>query len=415
MAVTITSDPTASFTGPRPAGQKLVYTMYDATTPDRYIVEVFETDTVGATSGTALGKMYLTPNAAGRAHFDLTDIIEGRVSAPIHNQHGTIVHSVATIDYPETGEGAKRYVVKAGQYNAGTEIKAEDTDAIYLIGGAHQLSEGLNPDFSTYYALGSTYKFWLSDLVPDSKYISMYMADEDEAVGTFINTLFLLPTTLLNKVRVRLYNEAGTLVATLTNTVNSGVTVSQNYNLIPLGPKNMATYFGGLWTTSWGKYIIDPVQSDGTTQVGKGITVYRDCRPYKHEAVQLAWTNTVGGWDYLRFDGRNLKTINTEAKTYRKAVGTYDEATFTFDTFSRGTTAYHLTGKETWALRNRYFEAYERDLLQYAFRSKEVMYRVGSGEWLPCTIQTNTYTVQPAAAQLFDVAFNIELSQDIRC
>jgi hypothetical protein len=43
------------------------------------------------------------------------------------------------------------------------------------------------------------------------------------------------------------------------------------------------------------------------------------------------------------------------------------------------------------------------------------MFRVGDGSWLPCNIQTNSYTIQPAASQLFDVSFNIELAQEIRC
>ena len=66
-------------------------------------------------------------------------------------------------------------------------------------------------------------------------------------------------------------------------------------------------------------------------------------------------------------------------------------------------------------MRNQLFTASERDLLQYAFRSKNVMFRVGTGDWLPCTIDTSSYQVIPAASKTFDVSFTITLAQDIRC
>jgi hypothetical protein len=117
----------------------------------------------------------------------------------------------------------------------------------------------------------------------------------------------------------------------------------------------------------------------------------------------------VGAYDYLRFDGRNLKTLATESKDYRKSVS------FDFNAWDRQATPYHKTGKESYQLRNQLFTAEERDLLQYAFRSKNVMFRVGSGDWLPCNIVTNTYQVIPATSKTFDVSFQIELAQDIRC
>ncbi len=157
------------------------------------------------------------------------------------------------------------------------------------------------------------------------------------------------------------------------------------------------------------------MRTTSNTIRSRHLTIDRDCRPIKHDPVQLTWANTVGGWDYLRFDGRALKTVNTEDKRYRKTVGSYGEADFTFNAYDRQDTPYHVTAREKYALRNQFFTASERDLLQYAFRSKNVMFRVGSGDWLPCTIATNSYQVIPATSKTFDVSFQIELAQDIRC
>ena len=424
MAVSFYSTPTTSFLGPRPAGQKLIYTLRETTaTPDRYVVFVFEGDTYGApgtNDGTQIAKLYLTPNSTGYAHFDLSDIAEGRVSAPNYTNTGFPVHTATgtALKYAES-DGIRKYTIKAAQYNSGTESAVEATSQIFLIGGAHQLSEGLNPSFSTYYPTVSTNQAWLSNrpftFASDTR-TEMYMADDDEATAQIMITTFLGVSTLLNRIEYKLYDDTGALVSTVYITTAYSLTIYENMLLIPLGPENVDGVFGGSWVSDWAYYDIRPVGSGASPIVyGKTIRVYRDCRPYKHDPVQLAWKNTVGGWDYLRFDGRNLKTITTETKSYRKTLGTYDATTFTYRKWDRETTPYQVTGKETYNLRNRSFDAVERDLLQYAFRSKDVMFRVGSGAWLPCTIQTNTYTVQPAASQLFDVSFNIELSQEIRC
>ena len=190
--------------------------------------------------------------------------------------------------------------------------------------------------------------------------------------------------------------------------------MSLNYLTGPLAPTNVSGFFGVSWVLDWTRYEI-VFRNNLTSNISNKYIVHKDCRPYKHDPVQLAWANTVGGWDYLRFDGRNIRTVNSETKMYRKTIGSYGATAFGFNAWDRQDTPYHVTAREQYALRNQFFTASERDLLQYAFRSRNVMFRVGTGSWLPCNIQTNSYTVQPAASKLFEVSFNIELAQEIRC
>jgi hypothetical protein len=405
MAVSITSAPDLL----RPAGQPLVFKMEEATTPDRYIVQVYES-LLTTTDGTLIGTYYITPDANGDGYFDLSDIAEGRVAAP-DTQSAGVIHTVVTSVGTTTEPVIRKYTVKAGQYNAGTATLAEDSDVVYLLGGAMQISQGLHPSFADYYPTGSTVKSWLSDRQLDStgRRIEMVMAAEDEAIAVLIQTDNLGTATLLDEIEIKLFKN-NINVWTLSNNVVASTIVGANYIIVPLGPANLATLFGGSWDNDWDYYTIRGTDGAGTpTAVTCSIRVDRDCRPIKHDPVQLAWANTVGGWDYLRFDGRNLKTIQTEGKNYRKSLG------FSFNSWDRQTTPYHITGKEQYALRNQLFTASERDLLQYAFRSKNVMYRVGTGDWLPCTIDTSSYQVIPAASKTFDVSFTITLAQDIRC
>lgn len=405
MAVSITSAPDLL----RPAGQPLVFKMEEASTPDRYIVQVYES-LLTTTDGDLIGTYYITPDANGDGYFDLSDIAEGRVAAP-DTQSAGVIHTVVTAVGFSAEPVMRKYTVKAGQYNAGTATLAEATDVVYLLGGAMQISQGLHPSFADYYPTGSTVKSWLSDRELDStgRRIDMVMAAEDEGIAVLIQTDNLGTPTSLNKIEIKLFKN-NINVQTQSNVVVASTNVGVNYRIVPLGPANLATLFGGLWDSDWDYYTIRGTDGAASpTAVTCSIRVDRDCRPIKHDPVQLAWANTVGGWDYLRFDGRNLKTIQAEAKNYRKSLG------FSFNSWDRQTTPYHITGKEQYALRNQLFTASERDLLQYAFRSKNVMFRVGTGDWLPCTIDTSSYQVIPAASKTFDVSFTITLAQDIRC
>ena len=395
----------------RPAGQPLVFqfsTTATVTAGFRYAVEVYES-LLTTTDGTLIGTYYLTPDANDDGYFDLSDIAEGRVAAP-DTQSAGVIHTVVTSVGTTTEPVMRKYTVKVGDYTGSTPTM-DDSSVVYLLGGAMQISQGLHPSFADYYPTGSTVKSWLSNRQLDStgRQIDMVMAAEDEAIAVLIQTDNLGTLTSLDEIEVKLFKN-NINVWTLSNNVVASTIVGANYIIVPLGPANLATLFGGSWDNDWDYYTIRGTDGAGTpTAVTCSIRVDRDCRPIKHDPVQLAWANTVGGWDYLRFDGRNLKTIQTEGKNYRKSLG------FSFNSWDRQTTPYHITGKEQYALRNQLFTASERDLLQYAFRSKDVMFRVGTGGWLPCTIDTSSYQVIPAASKTFDVSFTITLAQDIRC
>lgn len=425
MAVTFTRTPLSAFTGPRPAGQKLIYSLYDSvSTPERYVVVVYESP-IFSTDGTEIAKLYLTPNADNRVHFDLSDIAEGRVQAPVTNDsNGIAFANTGGLDSASDGAILK-YTVKCGRYDAGTETINPTGSVIYLHGGAFQTSDGIDPDFRDFYATGSTRPWFLTDLTkvavnpPTSDHIGeIMMADDDQAIVNAYTTTFLGVSTAINRIRIQLYDDTGSLVHTKYTTVSypGFPSVRAFFWIMPLGPYNVSELFDTNWDTDWAYYDIDGVNAAGTPVAQtKTIRVRRDCRPIKNEPVQIAFSNTLGGWDFLRFDGRNLKTISSETKTYRQTVGTYGAIAFRANPWSREKTAYHITGTESYQLRNRSFNVQERDLLQYAFRSKDVMFRVGTGDWLPCTINSDSYVVQPASAELFDVSFVIELSQTIRC
>lgn len=402
----------------RPAGQPLIFkfsTSATVTAGFRFAVRVYESTTTAV--GSVIGTFYITPDANDEGYFDLSDIAEGRVAAPntaydVGLSANIVVHTATANQNTSTEAPVLYYRVGVQDYTGGTLNVSDDATAdIYLLGGTQQISQGLHPSFATYYPTTTSTKGWLTDRQAANKAITMTMADEDEGVGVICHTTNLGTATDWAEIEFNLYKN-GVVVQQRTYSVTASVVMGGNYYIFPIGPANLQdTVFVGTWDADWDQLRIYGTDGDLVTPVKRtsSLIINRDCRPIKHDPVQLAWANTVGGWDYLRFDGRNLKTLATESKDYRKSVG------FDFNAWDRQATPYHKTGKESYQLRNQLFTADERDLLQYAFRSKNVMFRVGTGDWLPCNIVTNTYQVIPAASKTFDVSFQIELAQDIRC
>jgi hypothetical protein len=397
-----------------PVGQYLVYTIDDdgGTPPDRFVV-IVRRSTNPTTSGAEKAKLYLVPNASDVVHFDLSKIARGILEFPL-SKDGVAIHAVQ-----DSGKVFNcdelcllRFTIQAASYTGTTESAVEDTKVIYLLNGTEQISSGLLRSFSKYYPTASTKKAWLTDLKPVSGTISLSMDVDDEAVMMFLNTNSLGVPTGLDNVAAQSLRPDGTLVEALSFSVADATTITKN-NLyaLPIGP---AAWMHLGFTAM--PDIVNFVLQDGSSAMSMNLKVSANKpRPCSHEATQLAWINTRGGWDYLRFDSRAPLTISTTGKEYRKNVGTYGEATFTIASNIQQYDTYGKVGKEAYTLTEQFFTEAQRDLCQYLMRSPVVQMRRGTGDWEPCIVRTNSLQIQPAGARFYEVSLDVELARDIRC
>ena len=420
MATAIQSSPGETWL---PAGQHLIYTMTSNTTITddfRFIVQVEE-------NGTEIAKMYLAPNTNDTGVFDLSQVVTGRVEVDhLKYQVTTDIHAFNNKMFTRANNGVKRYTVRVGEWDGSNEQTDEDNQTLYLVDGYEQISEGLHPGFADYYGTQSNRKVWLTDRVPSSNVIETKAAIEDNGVAAFLNTDDT--GSLIERLVIKIYDTSGTLDNTLTYDVNStngalvpstdwtlnnNVAASLLYAYVyPASLSALTTALNAV-TGGWGHY--DVIPSTGLdAQTGNILRVTNDCRYSKNEAVQLAWANTRGGWDYLRFNGKKQKTVTREEKTYRKIVGDYDAATFSFAPSERQIKPYQLEAKERYQL-NGILTIEELTLLQYCMRSKNVMTRI-DGIWVPVTISTNSMQVEEeTVSKVFVTSFEVELAQLIRC
>jgi len=405
-----------------PAGRKLLFTLSpnETVTDDyRYIVQVEE-------NGTIISKIYLTPNPADNAFFDLSEVIEGRleVDSLKYNTTSTI-HTLHNKMFTRSNDNMKRYRVLVGFFDGTTEELAEDQSSYYYhFDGYEQLSQGLDPSFSDYYGTSSTKKVWLTDRIPSNNVIEVSAGIEDNGVAAFINSDDT-GSAIVN-LTIKIYDTLGSLEDTLTYTINStngGLVPNTTWNDSNNDASLLYAYvypasFGALTTAlndvveGWDYYDVIPAATGGP--VGNSLRIRNNCRNTKNEPVQLGWANTRGGWDYLRFDGKKQKTVTREEKTYRKIVGDYSGSQFELATSAREIKPYQLEAKETYQL-NSLLTIEEVTLMQYCMRSKNVMARI-DGTWVPVTIQTNSMQIEEeTVSKVFITSFNVELAQTIRC
>ena len=409
MAASFTSNPSETW---MPAGQPLIYTLQTSLTITdafAFIVQVFE-------NGTEIGKYYLKPNSNNRAHFDLNRVIQGRtrVDEKVYGA-STLLFDYSTLPYTRSNGNMNKYEVKIGEYT-GTEALAQATKYIYVMDGYEQVSSGLHPSFSDYYGTASTKKFWLTDREPVNNVITIEAADDDEGFFAFINNNTVSDVTRLAFQLIPPTGSPTNLTKDL-NTTNGAQLPSAT------SPVNGFLVYAGIMpaqvltpifsATSWSQLIITPQNGTGQ-QEGNTLKIVRDCTDYKDQAVQVAFANSRGGWDYLKFEGRPGRSITTEEKTYRKALGNYDATTYTFQSFNPEVEAYQKTAKLQYIL-NGLFNVADSKLLPFLLRSRKVYAKI-DGVWNPVTVTTSQATYKTTAdGRVTQLALNVELAQVIRC
>jgi len=418
------SFPSASFTV---ADQHLIYQAETATAIDasfRFVYTVYE-NSIAASN--LLGKFYLTPNPEEYAFFNLSEVVRDLCVVDVKEYNSNnLIHSFASNYFTRSNNNIKKFIVGIGEWNGTTETIDQETQTIHLIDGHFQISDGFEPSFVDYYGTASGRTFWLTNRRDVSQTITIDADRDDQGVVAFLNRSTISQVV---KLQVKVYNSSDTLLDTIDIDVNTANGAQLPSASTPT--KGFLCYFGIYpgniaeidnifdYNPTWAYYEVTPLSST-PSQTGNTIRINKKCTPAKQDSVQLGWTNSVGGWDYLRFDGKKQKTVSREEKTYRKLIGDYAGNAFTFQDFDREITPYQLEAKETYQL-NSLLTIEEVTLLQYCMRSKNVMLRLPfdsklTSGWVPVTIQTNSMQIEEeTVSKVFITSFNVELAQIIRC
>jgi len=414
MAARIFDDPGFDV---RPAGQPLIFSIDDTgTTPDRFVVIVKRSNVYTGGTPVQVAKFYLTPNTEGVAFFDLSPIAESILEFPL-KAGSTVVHKTATLADAMDGLTMQRFQVQVARYNSGTEGSVDDTEEVIVTNGTQQIADGLHPSFNDY-LWGNDVGFLTERPVVNNVITHRARRDEEFVVSFIDGDDIGEARTGTFTLRANFVPYTGSASEQVIGAAYTGTDVRQMLLQIMAGGPNFSLqYLAVPFTLEETDYVDIYLHEATGGQVGNAYrVVFDDTRGCRNTATQVAWINTRGGWEYLRFDSRAPKQISVEGKTFRKTIGTYGEATFSFDPAGSQYDTFAKTGKEQYTLQENFFDVNERALLDSLMKSRMVQIRrMDEDVWKPVTVLTNSLTIQPAGSQFYNVSLQVEIAQDIRC
>jgi hypothetical protein len=298
-------------------------------------------------------------------------------------------------------------------------------DDVYAFLAEYQVADGYKPDPNTRYALFSTEKYLLSERTTDThKWI------EAPSRG-LSNDYVYIPTRLTDWGQLYCINNNGLLadndadiLAVTTYDNNNAIIENKFYTLFTSdnGVSRLGAYPPNLindnldftnvkyYIIQAGKEILFPVYTPAS-RVYCFYIVPDDCR---FDNVRLGWANTCGGIDYFNFTKKSELSFNYDRKQYQKVVGTYNEESFGFNTWDRGTTDRYVTTTKGLQINSDWVSVGEFQLLQTLCRSNDVFIINDDGTMTPVLVDTQNFVIKDERySKVYNVTMNLKYSQPV--
>jgi len=434
MAITITDQPT-NFAK---VGQKLmiVATSTNVAQPNfRYVVRVTNIGT-----SEVLPDVIVPPNSNNVLMFDLSQIVKvwcypslfgitvnsNYIVSDVYwansDNHNTLVE--IRIDVLEAYDVAGVFTID--------EASVVESDNKMIMTAAYTLADGYKPDPNLAYSYTSTTSLLMGSRKPNTNYPNNLAGATPSSQRVFIpvrrseldwGSIFLvtqksdapqnLTTTNNPKVRITLYESDGT-----PNTVTSDATV-EFYNIMTaMGcyPANL-NFHGELLRPAdfpnWRYYEIAMYDSTNTTRKSALYTFYPVDDDCTFDNVRLAWwDDVVGGFDFFNFQRKNEITMEVERKRIKPVVGTYDAATFSFNTFDAEIKEGMIDAVDYLEVTSGWIQEGEFELLKHLVKSKLVYIVNDDATLTPVVMETNSFLVNKERnAKLKSVSFRLRIAQ----
>jgi hypothetical protein len=420
MAITITDSPNNLTV----KGQKLIYVCSSDNTAEtgfKYIVVVKDE------SGTQIGKYYKSPNPAGRLIFDLRSIVDELVKVDIvdSQQSDGIIHNMphaSNQQFTIARKGMKLFEVEFGELYevAGvlTEFLNLASDTTYINDGYLQVRNGYKNPLTDYTTnTNGLNKVWLlnreAEFHKESGLTGIVIKSNQSEYGCvawwFSSTGIIGADTPI--VQYNIYDADG-LVDSQSLLYEGNFGGPANSSTVAEDQQTYGAFYPGnisdansvftdtpANTTDWTYYTLAIYNQEETSISSLPLIFVNSCPSNKHVSSQLAWTNSVGGWEYLTFNGRRKDQVSSRSKNFTRDNGTYSDTTFGFNSFDRMETSFHIDTTLSYTLYKQNASDVDSRLLESLSKSKNVMVNLdGTVDplWLPVVITGNNFELQPS-------------------
>jgi len=441
MAITITDQPT-NFAK---VGQKLmiVATSTNVAQPNfRYVVRVSDN------ASADLGEIIVPPNPANVLMLDLRSAVNTYISnVKVNNESGDLFLNNSTAAFV-----VDQYTSNCCIYDVGI-LEGYDVDGVFTIDedslvymthdtlhtnfmavNAHyKVADGYKPDPNLTYSFTSTTSLLMGSRKPNTNYPSNLVGATPSAQRVFIpvrrseldwgclcmiaqniSSEYGLNTTVDAVCRMTLYESDGT-----PNTASVTTYGDQDYSdigYLQVYPANLNAH-GELLRPAdypnWRYYDIAMYDSTNTSRKSALYTFYPVDDDCTFDNVRLAWwDDVVGGFDFFNFQRKNEITMEVERKRIKPVVGTYDAATFSFNTFDAEIKEGMIDAVDYLEVTSGWIQEGEFELLKHLVKSKLVYIVNDDATLTPVVMETNSFLVNKERnAKLKSVSFRLRIAQ----
>jgi hypothetical protein len=363
------------------------------------------------------------PNAANKGVLDLAPIFREKL------QHNPSLLTTSA-DTENTSVAFISCTIKEGWLVDGVFTVSgsgmADIDDVYAFLAEYQVSDGYKPNPNTRYALDGITKYAMSErnvdthkwieapsrgLSNDWVYVPTRVADYGVLYAP--SETALLADNDFDIVVFSSYDDSDNLIDTQFLTLESNASI---VNVVGAFYANV-NLWGGLdltgakyYTIQFGKETAFPIYTP-SSRVYCFYVVADDCR---FDNVRLGWSNTCGGTDYFNFTKKSELSFNYDRKQYQKVVGSYNTASFTFNTWDRGTTDRYVTTTKGLQINSDWVSVGEFNLLQTLCRSNDVYIINDDGTMTPVLVDTQNFVIKDERySKLYNVTLNLKYSQPV--
>ena len=363
------------------------------------------------------------PNASNKGILDLAPIFREQL------QHDPSLLSVQT-DKESTSVAFISCTIKEGWLVDGVFTVSgsgmADIDDVYAFLAEYQVSDGYKPNPNTRYALDGITKYAMSERTKDTHKWSEAAARGLSADYVYIPTRVADYGLLYAPSETALLADNDFDIVVFSSYDNDDVLIDTQF-LAVAGDTSIVNVIGSYYANVQANASIDLTNAKYyTIQIGKEIAfpVYTpasrvycfyivpdDCR---FDNVRLGWSNTVGGVDYFNFTKKSELSFNYDRKQYQKVVGTYNEETFGFNTYDRGTTDRYVNTTKGLQINSDWVTVGEFELLQTLCRSNDVFIINDDATLTPVLVDTQNFVIKDERySKLYNVTLNLKYSQPV--
>ena len=415
-------------------GQKLIFmatSNNQSQTGFKYLVEV---DDEG---GNLIAKYYVPKNPQNSLVFDLSEVIREDVKVDVVDDiNADIIHNIphSLDDFMSIApSGCKKYSVNIGEVYGSPLVEYPNLSStnVYLVDGYLQIRDGYRKDLTEYQPNSSAKIGFLTNrqFSDENKYsstnIEINASEDDYGTLAFWNDNGTLIPSSATTLIYRIYDQSGfvasesfTIGTTYGGAAPSSTTAENkliyfgafpgNVNLADHPVVNKPSSVSGWTYYSW---------QLGSPGVSKQIYVVNTPQPCKHNPVMVGWSNTLGAWDYFRFDARTQRRMTSQSKDYRKTIGNYGTATtdFAFNSFDAQVVPYHKDAQIEYTLQSDWLKIVDTELLTNMIKSKNVMMYI-DGAWLPIVVDSGSLSFEKdTISKRLTANVNVKLAQKEVC